>query len=158
MPTLTKPDRQPLSPEDTRLAKTSGATLKNLMETNAQLLVHTTLRLTIEQENGEVTELKVPAAALSHLSKILRELGNGKDLVTIASDVEVTTQQAANYLNVSRPYFVKLLEEGNIPYRLVGPRRRLLLSDLVSYKLHKEAELHRGLDELSALSQELGLY
>ena len=92
------------------------------------------------------------------LSKILRELGNGKNVVVVATDTEVTTQQAADFLSVSRPYLVKLLEEGKIPFRLVGPRRRVRLGDMLRYMEQEESERHRGLDELVAEAQRLGMY
>jgi excisionase family DNA binding protein len=89
---------------------------------------------------------------------VLKELGHGKGVAVVATDTEVTTQQAADFLNVSRTYFVKLLEESKIPYRTVGPRRRVLVEDLLAYKAHEEAERHRGLDELVAEGQKLGMY
>jgi excisionase family DNA binding protein len=100
----------------------------------------------------------LPRASLPLLSQILRELGKGKNVVVLATDTEVTTQQAADFLKVSRPYLVKLLEEGKIPFRKVGPRRRVALEALLRYKEQEEAERHRGLDELVAEAQRLGMY
>ena len=71
------------------------------------------------RSDGEKSDLLLPTAALPLLSKILREIGHGKNVVVLTTDTEVTTQQAAEFLTVSRPYFVKLLEEGKIPFRLV---------------------------------------
>jgi excisionase family DNA binding protein len=70
---------------------------------------------------------------------------------------ELTTQQAAEFLNVSRPYLIKLLESGQIPFRRVGTHRRIRFRDLRLYKSQDDLE-RRQADELTQLSQELGLY
>ena len=71
---------------------------------------------------------------------------------------ELTTQQAAEFLNVSRPYLIKLLESGQIPFRRVGTHRRIRFRDLRLYKSQDDLKRRQAADELTQLSQELGLY
>ncbi len=158
MQVLTPPTNQPLSEVEARQAEASGVALQRLIGKGDQPVQPLTLRVSIEQPDGEKAELLLPGVTLSLLSRMLRELGHGKNVVVLATDAEVTTQQAADFLKVVRPYVVKLLEAGKIPYRLVGPRRRVLLGDLLRYKEQEEAERHRGLDELVAEAQQLGMY
>ncbi|MCX6379007.1 MAG: excisionase family DNA-binding protein [Armatimonadetes bacterium] len=158
MQTLTQPTNKPLSEVEARQAEASSIALQHLLGKDDQPLQQVTLRVSIERPDGEKAEILLPGATLSLLSKILRELGHGKNVVALATDTEVTTQQAADFLKVSRPYVVKLLEEGKIPYRLVGPRRRVSLGDLLHYKEQEETERHRGLNELVAEAQKLGMY
>ena len=158
MQTLTQALEKPLSEVEARQAVASSIALEHLLGMDDQPLQQITLRVSIEQHDGEKTELLMPGVTLSLLSKLLRELGHGKSVVVLATDTEVTTQQAADFLKVSRPYVVKLLEQGKIPFRLVGPRRRVLLGDLLRYKEQEEAARQRGLDELVAEAQRLGMY
>src|SRR5579862_6394139 len=158
METLIQPTNKPLSENEARQAEASSVAMQHLLGKDDQPLEQITLRVSIEQPDGEKAELLLPGVTLSLLSKMLRELGQGKNVVVLATDTEVTTGQAADFLKVSRPYVVKLLEEGKIPFRLVGPRRRVLLGDLLRYKEQEDAERHRGLDELVAEGQKLGMY
>lgn len=158
MQLLTLATNQPLSEDEARQAEATGLAIQRLLGQEDPSLHRGTLRISVEQPDGVKAELLLPGATLPLLSKMLREFGHGKNVTVLATDTEVTSQQAADFLKVSRPYLVKLLEEGKIPFRLVGPRRRVLLRDLLHYKEQEEAERHRGLDELAAEAQKLGMY
>ena len=158
METLIKPKSKPLSEVEARQAEASSVGLQHMQRVVDENLGRVILHVSIDQADGESVEFGLPGVTVSLLSKMLRELGHGKNVVVLATDTEVTTGQAADFLKVSRPYVVKLLESGKIPYRLVGPRRRVLLGDLLRYRANEDAERHHGLDELAAEAQRLGMY
>lgn len=101
--------------------------------------------------------VKIPASAFKFLSHILDLMSQGKAISIIPSDTEVTTQQAADMLNVSRPHVVKLLEEGELPFHKVGTHRRIKLQDLEAYREKMEQEREEALTELTRQAQELDL-
>ena len=101
--------------------------------------------------------LEIPGHALGLLVDILTEISNGNGVTVAPIHAELTTQQAADLLNVSRPYLVKLLDERRIPYRRVGNRRRILLADVIEYKHRDDAERRAIADELTAEAQRLSL-
>jgi excisionase family DNA binding protein len=72
--------------------------------------------------------------------------------------VELTTQEAADLLNVSRPYLIKQIEAGEIPHHKIGRHRRIRFNDLIAYKTRVDADRAQAIDELVAQTEVLGLY
>ncbi|MGB0930229.1 MAG: excisionase family DNA-binding protein [Chitinophagales bacterium] len=81
----------------------------------------------------------------------------GKSIALIPSDAEISTQQAAEILKVSKPYIVKLLEQGEIPYRKIGSHRRLQLKDVLDYEAKLKVQRRKNLDFLASEAQELNM-
>jgi excisionase family DNA binding protein len=100
--------------------------------------------------------LVVPRQAAVMLAQILGFLANGQGVTVTPSNAMLTTQQAADFLNVSRPYLIKLLEAGEIPFEKVGTHRRVAFGELMEYKRRDDLERRRAADELTELGQELG--
>lgn len=114
--------------------------------------------VTITGELAGDDTLVVPREAAVLLAQVLGHLASSESVTVMPESAELTTQQAAEFLNVSRPYLIKLLESGEIPFRLVGTHRRIGFRDLRGYKNRDDLERRRAADELTQLSQELGLY
>jgi excisionase family DNA binding protein len=113
-------------------------------------------QLSIE-DSAHRTHVVLPRAAVLLLQGILREMAQGHAVTFIPVHAELTTQQAADLLNVSRPYLVSLLESGVIPYRKIGTRRRVLFEHLMAYKRAEDAKRMQALNELTRQAQELNL-
>jgi len=99
-------------------------------------------------------ELILPRMALALLRDLLTEMAQGNAVTVVPTHAELTTQEAANLLNVSRPHLIKLLEEKRIPFSKTGAHRRIRYQDLRAYKQQRDAESHKLLDELTNQAQE----
>jgi excisionase family DNA binding protein len=104
-----------------------------------------------------VTTLDLPPVVTRLLMEVLKETAAGKAVSLVTVDAEITTQEAATILNVSRPYLVGLIDKGLLPARMVGNQRRLPLRDVVDYKAANRAKRRETLRDMAALDQELGL-
>jgi excisionase family DNA binding protein len=110
------------------------------------------LRVTIDGENCEI-----PMAALRMLKDLLVQLSLGHSVTLMPIHAELTTQEAADLLSVSRPYLVGLLESGKLPFHKAGTHRRIVLKDLLAYKKQQEQDSDVAMAELAKEAQELGL-
>jgi len=136
----------PPSERDSRIARSSKQLLSRYVRDDQPL----TLRL-IDAEQEQPIEL--PAGAVSLLMDILGAMASGQGITLIPENAELTTVQAADILNVSRPFLIKLLEEGQIPHRKVGKHRRIRMEDVMNYKQAIDREREAVLDQLAADAQ-----
>ena len=114
------------------------------------------LPLTLRLADGE-EEIELPAGAVSLLARVLEAMAAGRGVTLAPEHAELTTVQAADVLNVSRPYLIKLLDEKAIPYRKVGTHRRVRMEDVLAYKSAIDREREEVLDRLTREAQENGM-
>lgn len=114
------------------------------------------LRLRMIDDPAKET-VKIPASAVRMLIHILEEMARGNAVTLIPVHAELTTQEAADMLNISRPSLIQLLDEGKIEFRRVGTHRRVRFEALMAYKRRVDGERRAVLAELAAYDQELGL-
>ena len=137
----------PPSAQDAAIARVSGQLLSRYVRQKQPL----TLRVTdAEQERP----LELPAGAVALLMDILEAMAAGRGITLMPENAELTTVQAAEVLNVSRPFLIKLLDEGAIPHRKVGKHRRIRMEDVMAYKAAIDHEREAVLDQLVSEAQE----
>ena len=98
--------------------------------------------------------LELPAGAVALLMDILEAMASGQGVSLIPENAELTTVQAADVLNVSRPYLIKLLDENAIPHRKLGKHRRIRMEDVMAYKMRIDREREAVLDQLAMEAQQ----
>ena len=113
------------------------------------------LRVTIPGNGKGERTVTLPASAVRLLVRLLLEMAEGNAVTLIPIHAEMTTQQAAQLLGVSRPFLIGLLEGGKLKFRKVGTHRRITFRDLIEYKRKIDAERAKVLDELAAQAQKL---
>ena len=137
----------PPTPQDAAIARVSGQALSRFAATRGPLKLRVT-----DAEQMEPIEL--PAGAVALLMEVLEAMAAGRGVTIIPENAELSTVQAAEVLNVSRPFLIKLLEDGSIPHRKVGKHRRVRMEDVMSYKAAIDNEREAVLDQLAADAQD----
>lgn len=144
------PTRPLPTAEEVVLARESGRALSAYLQTRAK-----TQQIEIFDEKGAAHPLHVPVSALRLLVEVLTEIGEGNAVSLIPIHAELTTQDAADVLNVSRPFLVQLLERGEISFHKIGTHRRVRYQDVIAYKERIDAERSKALDALAKQAQAL---
>ena len=129
-----------------KLAKISGKALERVVNK------HRIVELHFDDQHGSI---QLPASAVSLLAYVLNEMAHGNALAISPVHAELTTQEAANLLDVSRPHLIKLLESEKIPFHCVGTRRKIRLQDLMRYKAKASKARNKIFDALTREAQEL---
>ncbi|WP_175883148.1 helix-turn-helix domain-containing protein [Burkholderia sp. BCC0044] len=114
-------------------------------------------RIQIFDDENRAHQVELPTSALRLLVDILAELADGNAVKVVPVHAELTTQEAADLLNVSRPHLIKLLESKALPYHKTGKHRRVRFSDLMRYKTERDQASANAMEELSRQAQEFGM-
>jgi len=113
--------------------------------------------ITLTSDGGEQPSVAVPPAALKLIGQLLGVLSEGRPVVLVPGKQELTTVEAANFLNVSRPFVIKEIEAGRLPHRMVGRHRRIAFDDLVAYERKMREKQRAALERMAENERELGL-
>ena len=129
------------------MARMSGQVLSPFVQRKGSL----TLKV---REAGKDQPLELPSGAVALLMEILEAMAAGRGLTLIPENAELTSVQAADVLNVSRPFLIKLLEDNVLPHRKVGKHRRVRMEDVMAYKAKIDFDRQVVLDQLALEGQE----
>lgn len=149
----------PAKPPSRRAARSGPVTPtkreRRLAAEASRLLPHTRGSMHLRMAGAGGTQVELPAVAIRLLRDVLSHLANGDAVAVVPTPSELTTHQAAALLGVSRPFLIKELDAGHLPFRMVGTHRRVLLADLIAYRDAMDGRRHAALDELTTQAQEL---
>lgn len=120
-------------------------------------LEHSAQGVKLVVSDGPKIYVPLPTSAVGLIIRVLEAMGNGTPVSVIPHDAELTTQQAADFLNVSRPFLVNLVDSGKISHRLVGRHRRIRFSDLLAYRESSKRAQRESIDALVQETKRLGL-
>lgn len=138
--------------KETELAKEARDKLVPLFQKKESII-----EFEIIKGNGEKEKIQVPSTAFVFFFEILKQMANGNTVTVIPQHAQLTTQEAANFLNVSRPFLIKLLEKEKIPYKKVGSHRRIKFVDILKYKNALMDESKKIREDLTNDAQNLDL-
>jgi excisionase family DNA binding protein len=140
------------STEEVALARLSSQELSAVLEANGNVQ-----EFSVVGKDGENHQVKIPGSAVKLMIEVLTQLGQGNSVNITPIHAELTTQEAADLLNMSRPTLIKLLDSNALPHSRKGNRRKVAFVDVMNYKNAQDAKRLAALDELTALDQELDM-
>lgn len=151
MPALLDRVQEPFvaSDDEALIAREAVAKLRPLAEAKTDVRVRVV-------ENADIV-VPLPARAVEMIVNFLHAMSEQKPVSFIPYAAELTTQQAADFLNVSRPHLVSLIDKGDIKHRMVGTHRRIKMSDLIEYKERSDEERRSAIEDMVAEAQRLNL-
>lgn len=113
--------------------------------------------ITLTTDSGEHPSVALPPAALKFIGQLLGAMSEGRSVVLTPANREFTTVEAAHFLNVSRPFVIKEIEEGRLSHRMVGTHRRIAFNDLMAYANNMRQKQAAALERMADNARELGL-
>jgi excisionase family DNA binding protein len=141
----------PLNAKDKEMVRVAQrCIMASLDHSRAAVITQTT-------DTGEHSTVEVPPSALKLIGELLGAMSEGRPVVLMPTEQEFTTVDAANFLNVSRPFVIKEIDSGRLPHRKVGSHRRIALEDLLAYAQKMRATQASALDRMAENAHELGL-
>jgi excisionase family DNA binding protein len=141
----------PLSPQDMEMARVAQRCIMEALDHSRAAAI------TLTTDSGEHPTVDLPPAALKLIGQLLGAMSEGRPVTLVPSNQEFSTVEAAHFLNVSRPFVIKEIESGKLPYRMVGTHRRVAFEDLIAYARKMRERQEAALERLAENSRELGL-
>jgi excisionase family DNA binding protein len=141
----------PLNDSETEMVKTAERMIMACLDHSRAATI------TIESEDGSSPSVQVPPQVLRVLGQTLGLMARHQPVLLLPEKQELSTVEAANFLNVSRPFVIKEIEAGKLAYRLVGTHRRIRFTDLMNYANAMRAKQQEALDKKANNARELGL-
>ncbi|MEI8409172.1 MULTISPECIES: helix-turn-helix domain-containing protein [unclassified Kribbella] len=141
---------------DAAEVKTADVAVRRVKRYLASHAEERDIRVVVEGDPDNA--LSLPRSAVELLARVLAHMAAGQAVSVVPAHAELTTQQAADLLNVSRPYLIGLLDAGEIEYRMVGKHRRVRADSLLDYRRRDDHARREAADELTQLTREMGLY
>lgn len=145
------------TPADTELARESSRRLSKILSRHPVGSDSSDFRLRVQADDEPEEMVVIPSSAFRLLTDILTQMALGNAITLMPVHAELTTQQAADILNVSRPFLIGLIDNGKIVCRKVGTHRRIRFEDLMTYKREIDQQRTQALEELAAEAQALDM-
>lgn len=141
----------PLSAQDIDMARAAQRCIMEALDHSRAAAI------TLTTDTGEHPTVDVPPAALKLIGQLLGAMSEGRPIILMPSSQELSTVEAANFLNVSRPFVIKEIDAGRLPHRLVGTHRRVAFEDLLAYARKMRERQESALEKMADNARELGL-